>query len=220
MKIKTEDLMCPRFSVVGLIAVGAVSFGVGYLISAKRSNPEELIEVTVEDHNQLVIQFERPTMAYEQPVHIPKEVPAMVEDTVSLIRHSIFPDKDESDEWDAEKEEASRKGRGVYIIHQDEFFGDELGYSQMSLNYYEEDDILCDDDDVPIYNYEQVVGRLEFGHGTDDKNVVYVRNDARECEYEILRNTTSYANEVLGIEYDEELDREIEREISKLHRKE
>jgi len=220
MKIKAEALLCPRFSAVGMIAIGVAAFGAGYLASAKRSKPVAPIETPDEDQNQLAIPFEWPSVVHEKTDSSPKDISTMVEETVNLVRHSIFSDTDAEDEWDMEKEEASRKGKGIYVIHQDEFFGEESGYSQTSLNYYESDDILCDEEDVPIYNYENIVGELQFGHGTDDKNVTYIRNEPRECEYEVLRNQGSYANEVLGIEYDEELDRDIEKEGSKLYRRE
>lgn len=102
-------------------------------------------------------------------------------------------------EWDYEEELSTRTPDHPYIIHKDEFFSDEMGWdSQSTLTWYEGDQILCDEQDVPIYNPDAIVGHLRFGHGSGDPNVVYVRNEKLEAEYEILRDPGSYEIDVLG----------------------
>lgn len=110
-------------------------------------------------------------------------------------------------DWDYETEVAQRTEAKPYILHRDEFFGEEKGYAQITLTYYVKDDILADDADTPIYNYHLVVGHLNFGHGSGDENVFYARNDKHHTEYEILRHETSYAEEILGVEAEEELEK-------------
>jgi hypothetical protein len=39
---------------------------------------------------------------------------------------------------------------------------------------------------------------LVFGHGSGDPNVVYIRNEKLQAEYEVLRDPGSYEIEVLG----------------------
>lgn len=111
--------------------------------------------------------------------------------------HSVFAKDD--DTWNYAEEVAKRTSNEPYIIHKDEFFGEESGYAQSVLTFYKDDDILCDEDNTPIYNYEERTGPLRFGHGSGDQNVLYVRNDKRRAEYEILFDSSSYAEEVLGI---------------------
>jgi len=103
-------------------------------------------------------------------------------------------------EWNMEEEMASRSPDAPYVIHVDEFFNKEKGYHQSTLEYYEADNILCDENNVPIYAPEKIVGRLEWGRGSRDQNVVYIRNDKLSAEYEITRNPGSYQMEVLGLE--------------------
>lgn len=110
---------------------------------------------------------------------------------------SIFHSKDGSG-WDWDKETAKRSSKEVYQIHKDEFFAEESGYDQTTLTYYAGDDILVDEQEVPIYNHKAIVGNPKFGHGSGDQNVAYVRNDKVKGEYEIIRDEGLYQIEVLG----------------------
>ncbi len=114
-----------------------------------------------------------------------------------IVTHSIFAGND--DEWNYAVEIKKRNLLEPCVIHKDEFFSDEKGYSQSTFTYYAGDDILVDEDDTPIYNHEDVTGPLLFGHGSSDNNVVYIRNDKRKAEYELLRDPGLYSEEVLGL---------------------
>lgn len=107
------------------------------------------------------------------------------------------------DNWDYEKELEGRSPDQPYIIHRDEFFAEEMDYSQLTLTFYEGDEIMVDDQDAPVYNWADITGPLHWGHGSDDPNVVYIRNDKRKAEFEVLRHTGLYSSEVLGIEIEE-----------------
>ena len=109
-----------------------------------------------------------------------------------------------SENWVYETELLDRSTEQPYVIHKDEFWSEEFNYDQSTLTYFKVDDILIDDKDTPIYNYANIVGQLKFGHGSEDQNVFYVRNDALKSEYEILLDQGSYAVEILGLEYEEE----------------
>lgn len=118
------------------------------------------------------------------------------------IKQSIFNEGD--DIWDREAEIAKRTTTEPYILHKDEYLIDERSYSQETLTYYVGDDILCDVEDKPLYNYAITVGPLLFGHGSGDQNTVYVRNDKLKAEYEILRDKGHYSVEVMGLELEED----------------
>jgi len=113
-----------------------------------------------------------------------------------------------SEEWDYELELQNRRGEFPYIIHRDEFFADEMGNSQSTLTYYVGDDILVDEQNVPIYNYSSVVGNLRFGHGSEDQNVVYIRNEKLKTEYEVIQDSGYYQVEVLGLEIENRIEAE------------
>lgn len=80
-----------------------------------------------------------------------------------------------------------------YVISQNEYgeFGD---YMEISLTYYE-DGILADDDDEIIEDVAAVLG-TDFMHEFED-DVVLIRNDARKCDYEVVRDYRTY-HEVTG----------------------
>lgn len=118
---------------------------------------------------------------------------------------NIFHENQDGWNWDAETQRRATKEakESGYTIHREEFFNEESGYGQTTLTYYQGDDILTDERDVPIYNYKATTGELEFGHGSGDPHIVYVRNDRLQGEYEILLEEGSYEIEVLGSQYDE-----------------
>lgn len=80
-----------------------------------------------------------------------------------------------------------------YIITPDEF--GELGdYETISLTYYS-DDVLADDADQIVDDIDETVGNdalIHFGEYEEDS--VFVRNDRRKTDYEILRDYRKYAD--------------------------
>lgn len=102
-------------------------------------------------------------------------------------------------EWNYEEELKTRSEKAPYVIHKDEFYGEEMDYSQTTLTYYAGDNIMCDEEDIPVYNYDTIVGPLLFGHGSSDPNVFHIRNDERRAEYEILHDQGYFSVEVLGL---------------------
>lgn len=119
------------------------------------------------------------------------------EDNENIVIN-VFPD--ENDDWDYDEEVKHRSPDHPYIIHRDEYFSNEEDYRQTTLTFYEGDQILCDEDDTPVYNPEKIVGTLKFGHGSQDISICYVRNDTLMAEYEVLIDHGYYQQEVLGAE--------------------
>lgn len=82
--------------------------------------------------------------------------------------------------------------RVPYVIPPEEF-GD-TDYETLSYTYYA-DNVLTDDNDIPVDNVEEVVGvgSLDtFGEYEDDS--VFVRNDAMKVDIEILLDYSKYAD--------------------------
>lgn len=162
-------------------------------VEEKSDRPMFIIDAEVLESRDAVVDLE-----------VISETEIIIEDqTVSpeQIRQSIFAETD--DEWDYVAEVSSRSNLKPYIVHKDEFFGEEVDYNQLTLNYYAGDDIMTDAEESPLYNYRQIVGELRFGHGSGDPKVVYVRNDKLKTEYEILHNEGLYSVEVLGMEIED-----------------
>lgn len=125
-------------------------------------------------------------------------------DEPEVVINNVFAGRDDEG-WDYEKELATRKFDEPYVIHVDEYFGDEMDFTQSTYTYYKGDDILVDEEDTPIYNYAEILGELKFGHGSKDPNVVYIRNEKRKGEFEVLLSQGQYAVDVLGLEAEQEL---------------
>lgn len=117
----------------------------------------------------------------------------------------------EASAWDYDSELQFRNDGQPYIIHYDEFMSNETGYHQETLTYYRGDDIVADQQDSPIYNYSSLMGELRFGHGSNDPNVVYIRNDEIHMEWEVLLHEGSFSYEVAGVDKLEEYEAEDAR---------
>lgn len=117
--------------------------------------------------------------------------------------HSIFAEV----EWDHQQAAKERKGKSVYVLHEDEFFQDERGYTQDTLMYYSGDYTLADPHDRPIYNTTEVLGTdfmNEFGKGTNQEDVLYIRNENLKAEYEVVLASGTYAEDILGVDASDE----------------
>jgi hypothetical protein len=124
----------------------------------------------------------------------------------------------EDDDWDQEAELSTRTKEEPYVIHQEEYLSEEMGIRQETVTYYVGDDIMADTHDTPIYNWQNLMGELKFGHGTRDPNVVYIRNEDFGMEWEILRNEGCFSIEVLGLELEKEAEDELRHSVQKFRR--
>lgn len=78
-----------------------------------------------------------------------------------------------------------------YVISPDEF-GEKDGYENVTLTYYA-DGVLTDYFDNVISNVDEVVGFESLDHfGEYEDDVVFVRNEKMETDYEILRDLRDF----------------------------
>lgn len=115
---------------------------------------------------------------------------------------NVFAGSDDAG-WDYETELALRDPATPYTIHVDEYTNDEMNYHQSTVVFYAGDSVMADDADNNMYGWEQMMGELNFGHGSKDQNAVYIRNERLMLEWEVLRHTGSYETEVGGLEIEE-----------------
>lgn len=105
------------------------------------------------------------------------------------------PNKDEAKTGLKEKITELKYGTpqdGPYVISPEEF-GEFDDYETITLTYFV-DGVLTDEDSQPIDDPEDTVGvgyEDHFGEYEDDS--VYIRNDERKCDYEILRVLDTYS---------------------------
>ena len=207
----------------GLISGLVLGIGGGYLgtrryleVRYEKLAEKEISEMRVHFRERMVAREKKPDLSnlnkrveelgYKDPpapgepnVQVDSE---MAETPTSLTRN-VFSGQDASDGWDYEVEKASRVEGGTYIIHKDEY--GETDNNEVTLSYYGGDDILCDQDDHIIETPFSLVGDClsHFGHGSNDRNVVYIRNEALDVDLEVVKSDKTYAEEVHGFKHED-----------------
>lgn len=140
------------------------------------------------------------TASPEEKPHIEDQKPDIMEYAARLGKQGYKS----YDNFSKEKEEVGTPGEKPYVISPDEF-GEIEDYSKISLSYYA-DGVLCDDMDVPVDHIDEIVGADyadHFGEYEDDS--VFIRNDARRCDYEILRSLRLYSEVIAESPYKAEV---------------
>lgn len=82
-----------------------------------------------------------------------------------------------------------------YVISPDEY-GETEDYTQVQLTYYL-DGIVADENDHPVNCPEDILGDefwMHFGEYRDDS--LHIRNDAKRCDYELLKALFTYSEAV------------------------
>lgn len=173
-------------------------------------SPESAVQALVPEAADALRQYqgrERP-VPYNKPdeiVEVPE--PNLVVSEKVVTTTNVFVQAQENDprDWDYNAELADRElNPGVpYTISFEEFNENEPGHEQTTLTYYSDDDTLVDAMDKPVDAVERFVGQdnlSRFGDGSGDKNVVYVRNEKADMDFEIIRENGSYHKHLFGTE--------------------
>jgi len=90
----------------------------------------------------------------------------------------------------ATSEDENVQDPGPYLITVDEFHDGMENHEQLTIRYYPDDDTLIDDQDVIIDERIMLIGHdalLQFGMGSMDPDVVYIRNRDLMIDYEIVK---------------------------------
>lgn len=106
--------------------------------------------------------------------------------------------------FDYGAELAARSSEEPYVLSHDEYMANEFDYTQVDWTYFAGDGILVDSEERPVEDIRGTVGKenlKKFGHGSGDENIVFVRNEKREIEYEITRSSAKYTTTVGFLEH-------------------
>lgn len=201
------------------VQVGAsalVSFGggtaIGYILGRRKTESMIVVEegwMRVESFAELptgdfrthpVFGDISPDAEEAQVVELPQPEVEVVAEVRSIFVGNLS-------HWDDEAELAARNPEEPYVLTLQEFMADESSYRQSTVTYYAGDDIMADESDTPIYGYAKLMGELKFGHGSNDRNVCYIRNDVAHQEWEVLLHQGRFEEEILG----ESVEKEIEK---------
>lgn len=106
---------------------------------------------------------------------------------------------DDDEDYDCSKNRGDM--RAPYVISLGEFNEEMNHFDKTTIYFYEDDEVLTEENEEVINNVNDIVGRdsLEkFGCMSEDPEVVYVRNEKLGIDYEVIRLSRSYAETVLG----------------------
>lgn len=111
----------------------------------------------------------------------------------SITDYSSFSKYEELSKKYSDKETDKKLGKEVPYVITPEEFGELYDYEKVSLTYYK-DGVLTDDNDDVIDDVDVVIGVDSLDHfGEYEDDSVYVRNDQRMCDYEILLDNRTYS---------------------------
>lgn len=171
----------------------------------KEETPEQAVErlLTSSYDKEAAVEALRTYQGRNESTEAEATEPDIAEEQSEPMVNNIFVDNKPlvEGEWDQEVEQSMRTVGEPYVISHEEFLEAESGYEQTTVTYYEDDETLADERDKVIEDVERTVGEdnlQKFGHGSNDSNVVYVRNDRIELDFEVIRSYKSFAEEVLG----------------------
>jgi hypothetical protein len=201
------------------LSVGGVAgyFATKKYLEVKYEQDLQMQIQDVKDHYKLI----RKEGEYAAPETVPVDYENVLEG-LEYIEHSeegpeaedvnpVFVDEEEvveteETEFASEYQEEYERDRSQpYIITVKEFMEDRDEYDKTTITYFEDDDVLCDEREEVIPNVEYTVGNdalTKFGELSEDKNIVYVRNERTSTDFEIVRDRRSYAEVVLGYKED------------------
>lgn len=207
------------------VVASAGGFLIGYIQGQRRFNKEYVVTTIHETVEERITTIELipkhdpvATQAFLDEEQREREaaesdVQPKITEVIELEPIHVFTVPD--DDWDEELELSNRHREVPYIIHQDEYIADDMGFHQETLTYYQGDDIMADVSDTPVYNYQGLMGELRFGHGSKDPGVVYIRNEVLHIEWEILLHQGSFEQEVMGLKLEDETEDNLRHSVQK-----
>lgn len=171
----------------GLKIVLAFSIGsaVGFIFSRSyfKTKYEKIADEEIESMRQ----------HFKNKMEPQKETIKVLDDFFKEISPSVFPEKDlDENPSDVKEEHIS----APYVISPEEYYDSDNTNERITLDYYAEDRILADDDHAMLEDVEAAVGHgWENRFGEFVNGAVYVRNESRGCDYEILYVPDSFTSE-------------------------
>jgi hypothetical protein len=224
-----EPRMTLRQEILAAFGCGAVVGGIaGYFVAEKRlrTKYEEIADIEIAEMKAFYREREQDLLDTQKEIanqpkpdldEIVKELGYKVETRYSPPEVKAISDaveaEDEEEEvdeenvfhelpgWNYDQQVAGRTADKPFIMHFEEYQQSECSH-QITITYFEGDDVLIDESDEVITKKDEVVGMAnleKFGFGSGDHNVLYVRNPVLDIEYEILRDKGHYASVVLGL---------------------
>jgi hypothetical protein len=97
--------------------------------------------------------------------------------------------------------EEERSEEVPYVVSISEWNNDEEDFDKITVRYFEDDNTVVEElrtEPLPIESVGEA-NLLRFGIGSQDENIVYVRNEMLKIDFEVIRDEGSYTESVMGI---------------------
>lgn len=168
-------------------AIGAVAG-----IFATKNHFKQIAEEEIESVKNVVAKKEE--SKNDSDIQIKNEKPAL-NDYMNKLKESGYVNYSKTEGKKEIAEEPDFSSKDIYTISDIEF-GEEDGYEQVSLTYFN-DGVLCDEDNEPL-SQDYIIKNVGFdsleNFDYEETDSVYIRNDATKTDYEILRDVREYKN--------------------------
>lgn len=131
------------------------------------------------------------------------------QEPVHTVSNNVFANPRppiETPGWDYNTEVKSRVDKDIFIVHRDEYMENAWEFDQITLTYFEGDDVLTNERDEVIADQDNTVGLenlAKFGHGSNDSNIVYLCNKDKAILIEVVHSDGRFATEVHGFTEDD-----------------
>jgi len=185
--------------VKGLV-IFMVGFGLG-AVAAKMALKREYEELVQEEVESL-----RETAARRKGLRDEKEEVVDVKKTAKEIHKKLAKryggsDREQQELSEIEQNYGNHPTDGTpYAISLEEFSEEMDHFEKSTIYYYDEDDTLADEQEEMIQDVLAIIGPSVLDHLQQAKSdVVYVRNEKMQIDYEIIVLDKSYAQTVSGI---------------------
>lgn len=139
--------------------------------------------------------LEKPEIVDIVKKYNPKAFETNILDTQAMDEEEQYIQKDTYESESALWNETHNNG--VEEISATEYFNNDVNFEQLSLTYYEMDNILVDEKNEVVPNPESILGYTAL-RDTADKNIFYVRNFDKKIDLEVIRTDESYYESLVG----------------------
>lgn len=205
-----------QIHIVGISGVALAGIGtgilIGYFIGKKRNSEEVIIDICEEDseipnveNNMEDSKLDTDGDSYIMSGYIYKSVAS--EYNYDEDEQIPFYDEDEEEDTEEPEGDVEYVSDEPYLVVEEDVFHTGLNPNDIEqLTYYQVDDVLADRFGEIITDRKSIVGTDfvdNFGYGSNDTTVVYVRNPKTKRDYEISLDYGSYEMEVLEADEDQ-----------------
>lgn len=188
-------------------AAGGVIFGAAYM----KNKIEEVIEERVDEEvknfvDDYFARKEEIEEEEEEDIPDPEETYNSLHENLKQNYHKPDPSKifrdplmehpeepeEESDileENPVKKPKEDDEMKEPRLISEDKYDDGDDTYAKELLYFYQDDDVLTDEDEHEIENELEVVGGTldKFGFRDNDEQVIHVRNEEKKTDYEVIK---------------------------------